>query len=326
MASAAAGYTLVELLIATALAAILFTGLGSLMGQALETRDVAREQNDLAEQARFALAHMVRAVSRSPRLLLPLNDNPNTTDLQEHIRAETVPASPPPPGSTKATAVLAVTLDPATDLDGDGTPDADNDGDGLLDEDLPSDILDDSAPGIYLIDDTGEGTVDEFLACCFTDDDEDFGIISEDPVNGLDDDGDGNVDDDPGNDMNADGCPGVCGIDDDADGLLDEGSPADDDEDGQADEDWYDPVVFYLNGGTLVYRTQVPWDTTGDAVTDGWDHHEAPLADNVTTFRVERIPQADGRAIMVDLTLELTDPQTAASVRLQTRVRVGGAL
>ena len=39
--------------------------------------------------------------------LLPLNDNPNTADLQEHIREQTVPASAPPPGSSKATPIAS---------------------------------------------------------------------------------------------------------------------------------------------------------------------------------------------------------------------------
>ena len=319
------GYTLIELLIALALSAILFTGLGSVVGQALNIHDTVREKNDLTRQARFAMQQMVNAVSRSPHLLLPLNDSSNT-NWRDNLREETVPPSTPVGDSTLATAVLAMTLDPLQDLDGDGTADADNDGDGRIDEDLPQDTTYDNAPGIVLIDDMGDGTVDKFSGCCFMDDEEDFGIINEDPVNGTDDDGDGLVDEDPGSDMNGDGCPGVCGIDDDADGQVDEGSSFDDDEDGKIDEDWYDPVVFYLDNGTLMQRTPVPWDESGGGLVNGLDFIVEPIAENVTRFRVERLPQNGDRAVTVDLTLALTSPVTGETVSLNTRIRVGGAL
>ena len=167
------------------------------------------------------MEQMVHAVSHSPRLLLPLADNPNT-NWPEHIREQTIPASPPIGDSTLATAVLAVTLDPAVDLDGDGTPDADNDGDGRFDEDLPGDNSFDNAPGIFQIDDDGDGQVDVSAAVKpFEDNDEDDDH-TEDPLDGLDNDGDGTIDEDIRSDMNGDGCAGACSVDDDADGLLDE--------------------------------------------------------------------------------------------------------
>ena len=320
------GYTLVEVLIALALSTILFAGLGSVIGQVLETRETVHENNDLTQQAHFAMQQMVRAVSRTRRLMLPL-DNSANTNWPDNIREEKVPPSTPVGDSTLATAVLAVTLDPAQDLDGDGTPDADNDGDGRIDEDLPQDTTFDNAPGIVLIDDMGDGTVDKFSACCYMDDEEDFGIINEDPINGVDDDGDGLVDEDPGSDMNGDGCPGRCGIDDDGDGQIDEGfSNSDDDEDGLSDEDWFDPVVFFLSGDTLMQRIPVPWDVTGDGFAYGLDFLEEPIAEHVTHFRVERIPQAGDRSQTVDLTLALTSPVTSETVSLNTRIRVGGAL
>ncbi len=315
------GYTLIELLIALAVSAVLFVGLGSVLGQVLETREDVQDKNDLTRQARFAMQQMVRAVSRSPRLLLPLDDSTNT-NWPDNIREE---PAPPVGDSTLSTAVLAVTLDPAQDLDGDGTPDADNDGDGRIDEDLPQDNTNDNATGIVLIDDMGDGDVDEFKACCYMDDEEDFGIIDEDPINGIDDDGDGLVDEDPGSDMNSDGCPGECSVDEDGDGLIDEGSNNDDDEDGQSNEDWYDPVVFYLDGSTLMQRTPVPWDENASGLVTGLDFITEPIAGHVTRFRVERIPQ-DGRSQLIDLTLELTSPVTAETVSLNTRVRVGSAL
>lgn len=318
------GYTLIELLIALAVSALLFAGLGSVLGQVLDTRADVQEKNDLTRQARFAMQQMVRAVSRTNRLMLPLDDSSNT-NWPDNLREQTVPPSAPVGDSTLATAVLAVTLDPAQDLDGDGTPDADNDGDGRIDEDLPQDNTNDNATGIVLIDDMGDGDVDEFKACCYMDDEEDFGIINEDPVNGIDDDGDGLVDEDPASDMNGDGCPGRCGVDDDGDNQLDEGGINDDDEDGQTNEDWYDPVVFYLNGDTLMQRTPVPWDENASGLVTGLDFITEPIAGHVTRFRVERIPQ-DGRSQLIDLTLELTSPVTAETVSLNTRVRVGSAL
>ena len=319
------GFTLIELLIALALAAILFTALNGVMGQALDIHDSVRDNNDLTRQARFALQRMEQAVGHSRLLLLPFADNPNTT-WPENEREETVPASVPPPGSSKATAVLAVTLPLYSDLDGDGTPDADNDGDGQVDEDLYGDRTNDTAAGIYLIDDDGDGQVDESSAGWWDDDEEDNNW-DEDPVNGIDDDGDGKVDEDSHMDMNGDNCPGTCGIDEDGDGSIDEGgTDYDDDEDGLSDEDWHDPLVFYLAGGTLMERTAVPWDETANGSISGRDFIVEPIAENVTRFRVERIPQNGDRAVTVDLTLELTSPVTGETVSLNTRIRVGGAL
>ena len=316
------GYTLIEMLVALALSAVLFTGLGSVVGQALDSRDAVQEADTLTRQARFAMEQMVHAVSRSPRLLLPLNDNPNT-NWPEHIREE--PATPIAP-STGSSAVLAVTLDPAMDLDGDGTPDADNDGDGRFDEDLPGDNSPDNAPGIFQIDDDGDGSVDESAASIpMEDNDEDDGMM-DDHLNALDDDGDGSVDEDIKADMNGDLESGVQSVDDDGDGSIDEHHHHDDDEDGEINEDWYDPVVFYLDNGTLMQRTPVPWDESGGGLVSGLDFITEPIAENVSYFRVERIPQGGDRSQLVDLTLELTSPVSGEFVSLNTRVRVGGAL
>lgn len=321
-----AGFTLVELVIAVGMAAILFAGLNGVIGLGLASYDATTDKNTLTQQARFAMDQMVHAVSRSPRLMLPLADSANT-DWPDNIREQSVPPAPPVGSSTLATAVLAVTQDPTVDLDGNGIPDADNDGDGRIDEDLPADNTFDNAPGIVLIDDMGDGTVDKFAGCCFADDEEDFGIINEDAINGIDDDGDGLVDEDPGSDMNGDGCQGICGVDDDGDGQIDEGSGnGNDDEDDQTDEDWYDPVVFYMVGSTLMQRTPVPWDISGGGLVSGLDFIVSPIAENVTHFRVERLSLAGGRRLLIDLTLELTSPVSGESVSLHTRVRVGAAL
>jgi hypothetical protein len=195
-----------------------------------------------------------------------------------------------------------------------------------IDEDLPNDNQHDFFPGIMLIDDDGDGTVDEGTG--WADDDED-GAENEDPLDGIDNDGDGSIDEDPATDNNGDGCSGLCGVDDDADGSIDESSADDDDEDGNTFDDPYDPVVFYLQSGSLVERMPAPWDTDGisvpDGPVDGRDYIESVIAENVTRFRVERLD--DGNVVeVIELTLELTSPLTGESVSLQSQVRVGGAL
>jgi len=320
------GFTLVELLLALMLAAILFAAIGGVAGQVVNTREHVSEVNDLNRQARFAMDQMVRMVGQSRLLMVPQADRP-ASNWAEHIREETVPPTTPTDDSIKYTAVLAVTLPASIDLDGDGFPDADNDRDGRIDEDPPADTTFDNATGIFQVDDGGDGDVDEFSACCYWDDDEDFGITNEDDINNNDDDNDGRVDEDPGSDINGDGCHGLCGVDDDSDGLIDEGSgSSNDDEDGQTDEDWYDPVVFYLAGDTLMQRTPVPWDESGGGIVSGLDFIASAIAENVTRFRVERVPGTLDGIQLVDLTLELTSPDSGEMVSLNTRVRVGGAL
>ncbi len=319
------GFTLVELLVALAIASALIAGLGGVMGQVVATHDAVRDKNDLTQQASFAMQRMVQAVGNTRLLLLPLNDIP-ASNWPENIREQTVdPPTPPIGDSTLATAVLAVTLSAYQDLDGDGFPDADDDRDGRIDEDLPDDRNYDAAPGIYLIDDDGDGSVDE--GSSGYDDDEVSSVENEDPIDGIDNDGDNNVDEDPASDNNGDGCPGICGVDDDGDGVVDEGAADDDDEDGGGYDDWYNPLIFYLvDNGTLMERTPVPWDENASGGVTGQDFIVKPIAENVTRFRVERLPLGAGRHVIVDLTLELTSPITSETVSLNTRVRVGGAL
>ncbi len=323
------GLTYVEMLITVSITAIIMLSLMGVVNTATEAGRNALESTSLTRQARFAMTRMVRTVSHSRRLLLPLRDNPNT-NWPENLREQTVPASPPIGSSTLASAVLAATLPLYADLDGDGVADADNDGDGLVDEDLPKDNHNDSLAGIGLIDDDGDGSVDEVIAGNPKDDNDEDGVKNDDRLNGIDDDGDGSIDEDPNDDASGDGKAGVIGVDDDADGAVDEGDKKDDDEDGAKDEDWYDPVVYYLQPGSsggmsLVERTPVPWDNNGDTTIDGLDYSESEIATNVTRFRVERLDSAS-TIELVDLTLELTDPRSGESFSLQTRVRLGGAL
>jgi prepilin-type N-terminal cleavage/methylation domain-containing protein len=298
------GFTLVELLLALALSAVLLTALSGVTGQVLRTWDSVSVTNGLNRDARFAMQQIMQAVGRSNHLLVPLNDNPATA-YPENINR-----------------VVAVTLDHVTDLDHNGIPDADNDGDGRFDEDPPADWTNDAAPGIYGIDDNGDGTIDNGAS----NSDDESATADLDPVNGIDDDHDNNTDEDPGADLNGDGCPGICGVDDDGDGNVDEGSSSDDDEDGVSNEDWLDPVVFYLKGSQLIRRQPVPWDEDGSGVVDGRDFIESVIADHVSRFRVERLAATTGGAVLVDITLGLTDPLSGQDVSLNTRVRVGGAL
>ena len=315
------GFTLVELLITAAISVLIVAGLTGVIQTTVASRTALAERVDTTQQASFAMERMVRAVSHSRDLLLPLADRAST-NWPEHIREQTVPPSPPIGSSTLATAVLAVTLPVYSDLDFDGFPDADNDRDGRIDEDTGTDRDYDFEDGIYLLDDDGDGFVDEGFFS--TDDDEFGGLSGEDPINGIDDDGDGSIDEDPPADMNGDGCVGLCGVDDDGDGSIDEGSANDDDEDGSSDEDWHDPVVFYLSGSTLQERTPVPWDETGASGITGRDFLTSDIADQVTRLRFERIAAA-GSLLLVDITLELTGAN-GQTVSLNRRVRVGGAL
>jgi prepilin-type N-terminal cleavage/methylation domain-containing protein len=319
------GFTLIELLIAMALAGLVLAAMSGLVSNVLGTEEVTTERNQLQRDARFAMQRMVSLSADSRRLLLPLADNP-ATNWPENIREETVPASPPIGSSTLATAVLAVTLPANIDLDSDGFPDADDDRDGLIDEDLPNDSHHDFYPGIMLIDDDGDGTVDDGAG--WDEDDED-GQMNEDPVDGMDNDGDGSIDEDPASDNNGDACPGICGVDDNSDASIDVGSKDDDDEDGKTFDDPYDPVVFYLDGSTLMERMPVPWNEDGistpDGPVDGRDFVASIIAENVTRFRVERVATAGGSAQLVAIELELTGP-SGAVVSVEGRVRIGGAL
>ncbi len=300
--SQSAGYTLVELLIAVVIAAMLILGIYSVVGGSLRAREHSREQNDLTRQAQFAMQRMVQAVSRTERLLLPLAENPGTAWSE----------------STRDPGVLAVTLDPTIDRDSDGFADADNDKDGRIDEDLGNDNSNDNMPGLIGIDDNNDGNIDVTAGTPNKDNDED-GVDTEDHLNGIDDDGDGSIDEDIQQDNNKDNAPGLSGIDDDGDGLVDEGQNSDDDEDGQSNEDWLDPVVYFLSGTNLMERMP---DINP---VDGTDYTERVVADNVSSFRTTRIPAAGKRAVVVEISLTLQGVG-GNEIGLNTHVRVGSGL
>jgi hypothetical protein len=309
------GNTLVELLVALTLGALVMLGLARAVRGGIVSEAERGEQATLATDVQFALERMTAAVRGTELLIVPFADDPRT-GADEAVREQSVPTV------GALTAVLAVALPPTLDRNGDGTADADNDGDGRIDEDHGGDSTSDGATGIAGIDDDNDGVVDEMLVAV-GDDDEDGGLTADDPVNGVDDDGDGNVDEDGPADMNADGRAGISGVDDDGDGTTDEGQAGDDDEDGSVSEDGIEPVVFYLRGSTLIERVPVPWDASGNGAIDAGDYVEQPIAERVTYFRLERI--AGGRATLVDITLELATAR-GERLRLTTRQRVGGGV
>lgn len=318
------GYTLVEVLVSIVILAMLVAGLASVVGSGTAAFFASEEQTERLREARFALNRMEMAIRESDRLLIPMPDLPATL-LNEGLRIQTVPASPPQPGSTLDTAVLALTIGDRQDLDGDGIADADNDGDGRIDEDLPADMSNDGEPGVRGFDDDGNGIADFFFSPAADDDESSNLAADEDPDDGADTDGDGIAGEDPGADNNGDGAPGVAGVDDDGDGSVDEGSADDDDEDGQVDEDWCDVVVFYLDGGTLIERRAVPWDENTDGLVNGRDFVESVVAEGVSELRFERIPLAYvGQEQLVDIRIVLSG-DSGTPLALETTARLGAA-
>jgi len=163
----------------------------------------------------------------------------------------------------------------------------DTDGDGRLDEDSHKDLTGDELAGVAGIDDDGDGLIDEGSK---EDDDED-GKNNEDVVNGIDDDGDGSIDEDPDEDWNKDGKGGIRGFDDDDDGQIDEGDAKDEDEDGTKNEDPAEPIIFYVEDGTLMENHPV-YDVN-------------VLAHNVAEFRAQYILGAEGEP-HIEITLALS--------------------
>ncbi|MCH9672343.1 MAG: prepilin-type N-terminal cleavage/methylation domain-containing protein [Gammaproteobacteria bacterium] len=295
-----AGFSLVELLVAVAVTALLAASLTHILNQSLSAQNESAASNDLAREARFALERMRREGSRSERLFVPWVEHPNTGQTESVLE----------PG------VLVVSLDPTLDRDRDGFADADNDKDSRVDEDWPRDANNDGRPGVRGINDNADGAVD-FSWAGSRDDDESGVFGDEDPVNGIDDDGDGSIDEDAPADMNADGAPGILNVDDDGDGQVDEGDSADDDEDGSVDEDWIDTVAYFLSGTNLIERFP------NINPTNGQDYSERVLTTDVSTFRVERLVRGDDAFATVSVRLDLN--RAGRSISLTTHFRVGAA-
>lgn len=317
------GFTLVELLLALAIAVVIVGAMAGVLGQTLETQKMVRDKNALYQEARFAMQRMVNAVGGTRLLLIPLGENPATA------WPESVREYPPRAAFPNETAVLAVTLDPTLDHDQDGWADANNDKDFLdingntirdageperIDEDWPKDTNNDGKQGVRGIDDNNNGAVDDGGGGK-NDDDED-GLDREDPVDGKDNDGDGSVDEDPGSDMNQDGFAGTGGT----------GKKNDDDEDGKSNEDWLDSVVFFQSGDKNLCSSSSCLVERAPNLNpkDGKDYSERSIAENVSVFRLERLPNGVKRAVVVTISLELTNA-AGESVSFSTRVRAGGS-
>jgi prepilin-type N-terminal cleavage/methylation domain-containing protein len=146
----------------------------------------------------------------------------------------------------------------------------DNDGDGVADEDPYKDMADSTKSGLKDFDDNNDGIVDNGNT---TEDDDEDGLKNEDPIDGIDNDGDGRVDEDPHNAFY--------------------GSADNDDGDVAANEDVFDPLIFYLQGTDLKERQDERQFNIADYV----------IAQNVTQFMVLR-RRVNGNTL-IDIYLKL---------------------
>jgi prepilin-type N-terminal cleavage/methylation domain-containing protein len=277
------GFTLVELLITLAIAGIVLTALSGVINNVMMLWNSEQARNELLYQGNLAMDRMVSAVSHAERLLIPRADNPATPQDEAHRD------------------ILAVTIDPHLDSDGDGFYDADNDHDGRVDEDIPADNTFDYRPGIRNIDDNGDGSVDEGMG--LHDNDED-GQAGEDWLDGVDNDGDGSIDED---------------IPADNDALTIGAGKTDNDGDGLFNEDWLDPVVFLVStdNKSLIERTPVVNGPDGSETTDSI----LVQADTVA-LSIRRVPTGVGaRSTQVEITLQLATGATGP-LTIQARVRL----
>lgn len=257
------GVTLLELVIVILIVSIIAAGLSELLSIGLLSSRENRTKSELLDSANYAMNRIISVARESNNVLIPSNANA--------VRD-----------------VLAISAM------------VDNDNDGKVDEDWSGDIGNDGQPGLAGFDDDGDGTTDEGGGGAQLDDDEDGAADEDAPENGLDDDSDSNYDEEFRADINGDVCPGVCSQDDDGDGSVDEGSANDDDEDGAVDEDPVDPLIFYVNNGSL-YEKKVVWNlSTGSSVIT-----DKKLIDNVSQFRVERLLGVNGKTV-VKVRIELS--------------------
>ncbi len=297
------GLSLIELTISLAIAAVVLAGVMTIVGETLATEAAVKQRFEMTQQARFAMQRMTNSVGKTRYLMLPLTENPATA-WSESVRD-----------------VLAVTLDPTLDRDNDGWADANNDKDfqdlnqngtrdsgewERVDEDSHSDMTNDDESGIIGIDDDGDGAVDE----AEKDDDDEDGTKNEEENGPQDLDGDFAFGEDLHQQMIRDEEPGIEGVDDDGDGSIDEGDKNDDDEDGSKNEDWLDPVVYYLNGSDLVERMPAI-----DPV-DGTDFVESVIASSVSFFQITRYAQGGSRVplVLIELTITASDGESYSIV------------
>ena len=281
--SGASGFTIIELLVSLAIVGVLLAALSGVIQKAYDQWNYSRARSELLYQGNFAMDMMVTAIAETNRLLIPLRDNPATVH-DESLRD-----------------ILAITINPLLDSDGDGFFDADNDHDGLVDEDIPADNNLDYKPGIRDIDDDGDGSVDESLSLY---DNDENGIPGDDRLDGVDNDGDSSVDED---------------IPWDNDAYVVGYSNMDNDGDGLENEDWLDPVVFLVSGdGTSLIQRKpvVNWP-------DGSKTNDLVIAQaDMVALSVQRLPMESGdRHEQVAITLQL-ESTAGGTLILQSQVRV----
>jgi prepilin-type N-terminal cleavage/methylation domain-containing protein len=242
-----AGLTLVELLVATAIIAVIAAAVAAMLATVLRAHDYGTTQVQLYSEGKLAMDRMTNGLRSATFVLIP-NDH------------------------TPARDVLAFS----------GTVNDDNDfyfGEALfprIDEDPGTDGDGSGDPGLSGVDDDGDGSTDEGA----TNDDDEDGQSQEDALDGLDDDGDGNVDEDLAADLHNSGVAGIEGMDDDGDGSTDEGAATDDDEDGSSDEDGLNPILYtYNSGANTLSETDTDTATTvvlSDQVTSFTATYDAP--------------------------------------------------
>lgn len=219
------GLSLIELLTALTIFAIIAVGATALLSAALDSSNYGNKRYELYREGLMLMERLTGQVRRCTFLLIP---NAHSTDRD----------------------ILAVS--------GFYNDDGDNYfNDALfprIDEDPQDDMTDNSASGLNNIDDDGDGSIDEEDA---KDDDED-NADDEDPLDAVDNDGDGNIDEDMPDDMTGDNKPGIAGIDDDGDGSIDEGQTNDDDEDGLRDEDPLNAMIYLFDSSSNTLTESVP--------------------------------------------------------------------
>lgn len=173
------GFSLIELMTALAIGAMLLGGVYQLISRTMEWMRLTEAQNRTTLAARFAFDRMVNAAAEGRVLILPLG-----ASVRNHF---------------------AVTLPGSVDRNGDGYADADNDFDRLIDEDLSSDMTLDGANGLREFDDDVDGADDELTLELLSRDDDEDGTSNEDSIDSIDNDGDGRIDEDADSNGDEDG-------------------------------------------------------------------------------------------------------------------------
>ena len=207
------GLSLIELLVASAIMALIAGSLSVLAGVALRQLADGSARLGLEREGLVIMERMASRVRTSSYVPIPNAHQTNRTLL----------------------AVSAMVNN-------------DNDfyfGDPLfprIDEDLGRYLMD-SGWGLCYVDDDGDGVADDGQT---VDDDED-GASNEEILDGLDNDNDGNIDEDLGDDQTQDGMAGIASMDDDGDGSADNNQKEDNDEDGAKGEDRLDGLLYSWN-------------------------------------------------------------------------------